>query len=134
MKRITILHSVLVAALLGLVGCGHDGPEMGQVSGVVTYKGKPVPVGTITFIPEIESLPVAYAEIQPDGAYRAATKEYGAGVPIGKHRVMIMAVEHPGPEIPFIAHLPMKFSSDQTSGLSANVQAGENKIDFAIEK
>lgn len=62
------------AALAALVccfapGCGGDGTH--RVSGTVTYKGQPVPVGKIYFIPDGSkgnSGPSGYADIK-DGKY-----------------------------------------------------------------
>ncbi|RCS47752.1 hypothetical protein DTL42_14645 [Bremerella cremea] len=124
--------SLLVLLLIAAVGCGSAGPEMGDVKGTVTYKGKPLTTGTITFVPETDGLPNAFAEIQTDGTYVAQTRDFGNGVPVGKHRVMIIAVKDHGPEAPVEAILPVKYSSDSQSGLKAEVSAGENIIDFPL--
>jgi hypothetical protein len=34
------------------VGCSNTGPKKGQLSGTVTFKGKPVPAGYISFMPD----------------------------------------------------------------------------------
>lgn len=40
-------------SLLVLVGCGgSDGPQRYHLSGTVTYGGKPVPAGTVSFLPD----------------------------------------------------------------------------------
>lgn len=105
---------------------------MGQVSGKVTFKGKPLPTGTIVFIPEKEGSVMAFAEIQEDGSYVAGTEQYGPGVPLGKHRVMISAFIDHGPEKSAEALLPEKFGSDRKSGLTADVEPGENIVDFPL--
>lgn len=124
--------SLFALLLVAVAGCGTSGPEMGDVKGTVTYKGKPLTTGTITFVPETDGLPTAFAEIQPDGTYVAKTRDFGNGVPIGKHRVMIIAVKDHGPEAPVEAILPVKYSSDSQSGLTAEVKAGENTVDFPL--
>lgn len=119
--------------LVSLVaGCGPKGPEMGQVSGTVTYKGKTLPTGTIVFIPEKEGSLMAIADIQADGTYVARTEQFGPGVPLGKHRVMISAFIDHGPEKSAEAILPEKYSSDRKSGLTADVEPGENIVDFSL--
>lgn len=46
-------HGVLALVALGSCGCGdRDGTTRYNVSGTVTYDGKPVPVGTIVFMPD----------------------------------------------------------------------------------
>ncbi|MBA2114195.1 hypothetical protein [Bremerella alba] len=132
MKRFiwtTIPYLFLVALL---TGCGQAGPETGQVSGTVTYNGKTLPAGTIVFIPEKEGSLTAYAEIQEDGTYVAGTEAFGPGVPLGKHRVMISAFIDHGPEKPVEAILPEKFSSDRKSGLTVDVEPGDNVVDFPL--
>jgi hypothetical protein len=42
----------VVAAMMFLTGCGESGPPRYHVSGTVTYKGQPVPVGSIIFQPD----------------------------------------------------------------------------------
>jgi len=115
-----------------LVGCGPKGPDMGQVSGTVTYKGKALPTGTIVFIPETEGALMATAEIREDGTYIAGTEQFGPGVPLGKHRVMISAFRDHGPETSAEALLPDKYGSDRKSGLTADVESGENVVDFSL--
>ncbi|MCC9608667.1 hypothetical protein LOC68_09120 [Blastopirellula sp. JC732] len=133
MKYSTLATSLSAALMIALVGCGARGPEMGDVMGTVTYKGKPLGTGTITFVPETDGLPMGYAKIGADGTYEGYTDEFGKGVPIGKHRVMIMAVKDNGPEAAAMALIPFKYSSDRQSGLTAEVAAGENTVDFKLE-
>ncbi len=54
-----------------LVGCGDDAPDTYNVSGNVTFDGKPIPAGTIRFVPDgakKNSGPPGYARIV-DGKY-----------------------------------------------------------------
>jgi hypothetical protein len=43
---------VLATAASLLIGCSESGPPRYDVSGTVTYKGQPVPVGSIIFQPD----------------------------------------------------------------------------------
>ncbi len=50
-----------------VAGCGKKGPARYRVSGSVTYKGKPVPVGAIQFTPDVSkgnTSPSAFAAIK----------------------------------------------------------------------
>lgn len=58
----------LLAICFTLIGCGEDGPVVSQVSGNVTFKGKPVPAGFISFTPDIGKGQVRVAQIK-DGKY-----------------------------------------------------------------
>ena len=45
--------SLCLLAVMIASGCGRsDGPHRYEVSGRVTYQGKPVPVGTVQFVPD----------------------------------------------------------------------------------
>ena len=61
-------------AMLFLIvpGCGEKGPDRFELSGKVTYRGKPVPAGTITFEPTdrvVNATTIGEAEIK-DGQYK----------------------------------------------------------------
>ena len=49
------------AVIVLAAGCSQK-PEMAQVSGTVTFQGKPVPAGWISFTPEPGKGSVAYAD------------------------------------------------------------------------
>jgi hypothetical protein len=69
-----------------LTGCGTNGPQRAAVSGAVTYRGKPVALGQIRFVPKPGTeAPVSGAEIH-DGKYEVLK----GGVPVGTHRVEIL--------------------------------------------
>ena len=62
--RIYIVETFLFGLLL-LAGCGPSGPNRVKVSGKITYKGDPVPTGSVTFLSEhnlIESSPIVNGE------------------------------------------------------------------------
>lgn len=85
------LAAVVVAATMAsLVGCGGDsGPKRYDLSGTVTYDGKPVPAGTIIFEPDSSKGnpgPQGVAEIR-DGKYD--TSKNGKGLIGGPHIVRI---------------------------------------------
>jgi len=127
------LFSCLIALTTLISGCGESGPPSGTLTGVVTYKGKPLPTGTITFVPQAEETPFAYAEIEEDGSYVAETPDVGSSVEVGSYKVMISAVKDTGPESPVIPLIPDKYSRDQSSGLSAEVSEGESTANFTLE-
>jgi len=91
---------LLLAASLPLVGCGgEDGPTRYHVSGTVTYKGEPIPAGTIQFNPDASKNnrgPSGSATIK-NGKFDTATG--GLGTIGGPHRVTIEAYDgQPQPE------------------------------------
>jgi hypothetical protein len=80
----TLLKISLFAFLLACVGCGA---KTGDVSGKVTYQGKPVVYGSVVIVGP-DGIPKSGA-IQPDGSYSVA------GVGVGEAKV---AVSSPQPD------------------------------------
>ena len=148
---------LLVGSLLGmlLIGCS-GGLRLGKVSGRVTFKGKPVPTGTIMFHPD--EGPTAVGAIGPDGTYTLTTVKPGDGAIVGSHRVTIQATTvGPGsladpksfeeemelaqrrdPKAKVLVPgkvnwlVPEKYSRPDTTDLTAQVQSGTNTIDFPL--
>jgi hypothetical protein len=93
------ISSCLVVAtmILAFAGCGPgNGLTMGRVSGVVTYKGQPVELGEVLFLPDSEKgnngVP-SMSAINKDGTYTMSTQESGDGVIAGYHKVGIRALD-----------------------------------------
>ncbi len=94
MKSLQSLAVVIVA--IQLMGCGRsDGLTRVVVNGNVTLGGSPVERGQIRFIPHVDTAgPVTIEEIL-NGKYSC---ERTGGVPVGQHRVEILAWD---PSVPF---------------------------------
>ena len=114
-----------------LVGCDSR-PATYPVRGTVTYQGKPVPLGSISFVPEKGHM--AGGTIAEDGTYRLEAEA-------GPYKVTITAVPPLPPDVnpmtdrfvPPKPLIPARYSRLGQSGLTAEVQAdGENQIDFAL--
>jgi len=75
-----------VAALLplALAGCGPSTPTGAKVRGTVSYNGKPLPVGSVTFIPADPAGRAVAGEVT-DGKFEVN------GVTPGKNRVHVDA-------------------------------------------
>jgi hypothetical protein len=136
-----IIRTWIIVVLVGaaIVGCGRrSGLETAPVAGKVTYRGKPVPNGTVMFVPS--EGPAAYGDIGSDGSYKLTTPGVGDGAVIGTHKVTITALqdmnsalpEQRSPTPPPI--VPARYLSDQTSGLTAEVKAKtNNEVDFDLK-
>lgn len=96
--------SLGVLLLTMLLGCGApEGPAKFDVSGNVTYQGKPVPTGTVTFYPNTEkgtSGPTAQAKIV-DGKYDTRS-EFSKPTIAGNLIIVVDGFEAPRPneEVP----------------------------------
>lgn len=80
---------LLLIGLGLLLGCGH-GSRLDRVvvSGKVSYQGKPVSEGMITFVPIKDTKGPASSAIIQDSLYQVVA---AGGVPTGTHRVEIQA-------------------------------------------
>lgn len=127
-------------ACLILPGCRRrpDLPPVAKVSGVVTLDGKPLPRGTIQFVPDASKGtegPTAVGTIDSEGHYRLKTAGVEGAI-VGFHKVGVYALkQEPADETapPPPPLIPPKYFNPETSGLRAEVIAGqENEIDFPL--
>ena len=148
----TIPAAILVLSVLS--ACGPSRPQTAPVTGKVTFRGNPLPEGTITFYPEIGRS--ATGRIGPDGTYVLTTFDEGDGALVGKHTVTIEAVRFAQRQQPKSLEeeiamarsgkkedpaaakpqrlVPQKYAEKSTSGLSAEVSSGKNSIDFDLSE
>jgi hypothetical protein len=95
--RIGTLKSLtLMIALLGACsGCGTSAGAKASlipVKGKVTYKGKPLAQGTVTFESQ-DSGKRAMGKLQADGTFVMSTYTEGDGVVAGEHSVIVSGVD-----------------------------------------
>lgn len=152
-------HSAFALAAAGLVtvfGCS-DNSGLGKryaVSGTVSYNGKPVEKGTITFKPatDSESARAASGDIK-DGKYSLTTAEPGDGALPGSYKVTVVAKDMDTAELTAAAKggqhhhdaafakavktakalVPAKYQIPDTSGLTAEVKESSNSIPFDLK-
>jgi len=134
--------TALFVAGLFAMGCG-GGPATAPVSGVVTYKGKPVPNADVTFAPDNGGR-AASGRTDSNGRFTLGTFEVSDGALIGKHKVAVIAngpprpakpgegSGMPGDTVPGEPVIPAKFFSPDTSGLLHEVKSGRNSIDLQL--
>ena len=129
--------TTLVATLP--IACGPGGPEKASVSGKVTYQGKPVPKGTISFVPVSTTGRSATGAIQPDGSYTLQTETPRDGAQLGDYFVTISAHDEPildyTPQKPVKPQLlaPAKYENPKTSDLKETVKSGSNTFNFDLK-
>jgi hypothetical protein len=140
------LFVVLVAS-----GCGE---KKGDVSGTITYHGKPLTVGNISFMD---------ANNQVLGASPVTEGKYAmVKVPVGPVRIVIASTRRPGSTVQHpllkakdrpnnpkkgksedrplaedhsnsVISIPEKYSNPDRSGLTYTVQPGENTFDVDLK-
>jgi hypothetical protein len=126
------LIAICGGLLLLLPGCKKS-EALTPVSGLVSFRGRPLMGGTIVFTPDPErggTGPMAYGEIGSDGRYSLHTGA-DAGAVSGWHRITIAA----SAQIPAEpAALPAKYQDPEQSGQRAEVKPGHsNTIDLNLE-
>ena len=114
---------VALFLVISVVGCAKS--KTGTVNGRVTFNGKPAPVGSIVFNPEVSG-PPSTGQIGPDGSYTLQTPHAGKSVVVGNHLVMINSREGQH------RYVPAKYDNIVTSGLNAEVKEGPNTINFDL--
>lgn len=132
--------SLIVLPLLAFVaGCGGSGGRE-KVSGTVTFQGKPLDAGNITFLAVSESSPTSTGAMITDGKYEIPRDK---GLVPGKYKVAISSPDGktpdpssdamPGPSGNFASkdRIPAEFNLE--SKLEAEVKkGGTNTFDFKI--
>ncbi len=116
------------AVLLALVGCGGG---TGEVSGIVTLDGKPLPGGMVAFIPENGSAKTS--PIKADGSYLVSN------VPVGPARITVVTVPPVsfGNAKPNLLHgeyvpIPKKYGDPRKSGLALDVTRGKQEYNLPL--
>ena len=115
--------------LLPFWGCGpSDRPYVAPtvpVKGKVTYQGKPLTQGSVTFEPDGTGRE-ANGSIQPDGTFVLSTFKEGDGALVGVHRIAVSGTGKGGKEI-----VPIKYRN--TSSSKVEVEVVEGKAEYAID-
>ncbi len=142
MKRITIHQVTLIAivAVPAVTVCGCTGDRVATVSGTITFKGKPMPGGTITFVSEDRTKQEMVA-ISANGTYTASRVPWG-NVLIGIQPVAKkLAVENKAPKDKGFARpqaegqyvdIPDYLQNPATSKITLNVDANQKPFDIPL--
>ncbi len=132
----------VVVAVLTLLAAGCAG--RGDITGRVTYKGKPLVWGTVQV--EGSDHIVRYGNIGGDGTYTVRD------LPTGEARVAVSSINpsssdfqarragsgpdvssQPGNKVKGWFPIPEKYDTPHKSGLTYTVQRGENKYDIDLQ-
>jgi hypothetical protein len=124
---IRVLKVLVTVVGFVVAGCGPEFP-LAEVSGKVTVNGKPLPEGTVLFVPQAG--PAGVSDLGEDGSYKMQSRKPGDGALIGIHKVAIMPPFRP--KLANAPKVPSKYRDPSTSGLTAEVKKGENHLDFDL--
>jgi hypothetical protein len=125
--------------------CSSSKPTA-EVQGRVTYKGAPLPEGTILFLAEDRHQDIG--SINPDGTYTVKR------APLGRSKVSVQTLPPlppPGPAVRAVNEpekkgvpsgdkspvrsvpIPARYANTDTSGLTFTVQEGINRYDIELK-
>jgi len=129
-------HLLVLALLVGLSGCGPNGPPIAGVEGTVTMDGKPLPLAAVVFIPE-NGRP-AGATTDDAGRYVLTFSEGRKGALPGNSKVLITTKRDPrmssdGKPLPSSPEtVPMKYNA--RTELKFVIENGkQNVADFQLD-
>ena len=111
---------------------------MASVSGKVTYQGKPVMKGTVSFVPTDSGRRNATGQLDPNGNYKLQTESPGDGAELGDYNVTVYAHDEEvlqyTPKVPqkVQRRVPEKYENPKTSGLKRTVKSGSNSFDLEL--
>ncbi|UUO07595.1 hypothetical protein M4951_04635 [Blastopirellula sp. J2-11] len=133
-----IIPCILLVAstYFGASGCNAtSGPPVGVVQGRVTYEGKPVTNGDITFYSGELGSGISEA-LDADGNYVTQTP-----IRTGSYTVTILPPSQPPPEDPrqlivrvVSKDIPAKYRDPNKSGLKFEVREGDNSFDIEMSE
>lgn len=124
--RFIVGVAVLVCVSVAFASAKED--KKGEdVSGTITFNGKPLPFGTVTFVSKDGKQKIATA-IADDGTYKAVLPkgEYSVGIadPVAKK----------DDKEPKTLPIPAKYKSPDTSSLRIDVTGGKQSVNIALQK
>ena len=121
----------LTGLLAASPGCSEE--KFGQVSGRVTFEGKPVAAADLEFQPEVTGAAPSYARADDEGRYTLKYSASKTGAEVGTHLVKITTARRVDDGARKLKEkLPAKYN--RNSDLLREVKAGENVIDFELTK
>ena len=152
-RKVSSLGTLLGLLALALGGCGKGLklPPMAKVDGKVTYNGKPLTGGTISFFPlDDKSGHPAIGEIDSNGSFELTTFNTGDGAVLGQHKAVVsvkpeVSADTPPDRIPSqlpedlkkaqgnTPPIPAKYSDPEKTPLRYTVRAEGNHFDVELK-
>jgi hypothetical protein len=124
-------------APLFVTGCGRGGAPVGTVSGKVTFQGKSVSEGRVTFLNSTTGAGED-ALLKKDGTYAVRSP-----LPVGEYTVTVsplivrIQIDGKGPvvgEEKAAPDIPQKYRTIGSTDLRASVKEGKNDLEFNMKR
>jgi hypothetical protein len=129
----------LLTCSLLIVAAGGCGDKKGNVSGKVTYQGKPLPGGFVNFMSSGEKSDLKTSPIKEDGSYSVS------GLPVGPAKISVQGLEKrrladlpgQGGENAKIeqkeVYVPPQYGNTETSKLTYEVKPGSQSHNIELK-
>lgn len=133
--------SALVVSMLAisLSGCGKSAPpDRAVVTGKVTYQGKTIPHGWVTFVSKADAMMRDTVQIRADGSYASTNAPIGACKVIlqinGAEDLQAIQArgEQPPPQL-LPTELGKKYAFLESTPLEVTVELGEHVHDLEVK-
>lgn len=126
---------LIVTGVLLPIGCSRGGPELAEVTGVVTLDGVPAGKLSVQFSPAFEKGSPAYGVTDAEGHYFLQFSVDRMGAMPGRYAVGVEPLEPEYDEAgnlvgPPPVKLPVRYQSGDS--LTAEVVSGTNAINFDL--
>lgn len=133
-----VLKGSLLSAILALCGCG----SLNEVGGTVSYKGKKLTMGKITFV-AADGKKTGFTNIAADGSYKLVEPPLGQvkiGVEVkpppniaeGKQATKATIEDAAHPKLEPVT-IPAAYADPGKSGLSKELKTGKNTFDIELK-
>ncbi|MCC9608302.1 Ig-like domain-containing protein [Blastopirellula sediminis] len=133
-------HWLSLLLCLLAIGCGQDGPDLAEVSGVITIDGKPLQGAVVSFSPAQPGGSPSYGQTDVEGKYLLFFSRDRTGAMPGTHNVTIetqklgqedqQALRDAGLPVPEYVAISSRYG--QIGALTANVAPGENEVNLEL--
>jgi hypothetical protein len=119
-----LLHLLLSFLIVLMAGGCDSGPKLrpdwAEVSGTVTFQGKPLPGGSVMWCSQKDPPVLRGGTIREDGTFALEA-------PIGPAKIAIHTSDMKTVQPARYVEIPAKYADPDKSGLSYDAKAGENK-------
>ncbi|HAV34495.1 MAG TPA: hypothetical protein DC058_03905 [Planctomycetaceae bacterium] len=139
--RLSFLSGVLVGAVLCLCSGCSDAPKVGEVTGVVTLSGQPIPFAFVVFQPTDPPGTYGSAYSDASGRYELKFTEGVNGALVGRHEVLVrtatvdeLQLEDKSTGLMVTPPLPKGYRERQELVFNREVKLGLNEINLELSE